>query len=469
MTTDFRMAWLRVALSVLFMASASCALPRGGTGTDAGFIGPDAAADTGSDGGTTCVPADCNDGNACTDDLCTAAGCTQVPNTNSCDDGIYCDGFDTCGDGSCQPGPGNPCTGGTVCDEARHACVGCTMDSDCPLTDTPAWSSCDFGASPCALSGMQTRTVTSYACDTTTAACVATMEPQTQACTRPASETNGLSCSTGPAAGTCVAGSCCTGCLDGSSCVGGTATTACGSAGGTCSSCNDGNALTTDACTAGACTHTCTGCMSGGVCVAGTATSICGSGGGACASCDDGKAYTTDACTGGACTHACTGCTSGGACVAGTATAMCGSAGGACASCNDGNPCTADACSAGACTHAIAADGTACPTGVCATGACVQCLVSADCPDPAASRCESSTHTCGPCGGDPACAHFTSPALPYCWLPAGVCMASCAGGCKHPVYNVCYSGTANTQCGSGGADCVNCTASGQTCTGGTCG
>jgi hypothetical protein len=57
----------------------------------------------------------CDDGNACTADKCTDAGCTATPQTGACDDGNPCTENDACKDGACK--------GEKVCD--------CTKDGDC--------------------------------------------------------------------------------------------------------------------------------------------------------------------------------------------------------------------------------------------------------------------------------------------------------------------------------------------------
>jgi len=75
---------------------------------------------------------DCNDGNQCTDDNCNAeSGCVYANNTNSCDDGVFCNGSDTCSAGSCTAHTGDPCSPPLYCNEASDICVGCSVDEDC--------------------------------------------------------------------------------------------------------------------------------------------------------------------------------------------------------------------------------------------------------------------------------------------------------------------------------------------------
>ncbi len=68
------------------------------------------------------TPVDCDDGVGCTDDSCNEATnqCDNVPNNANCDNGLFCDGLETCDSMS-------DCQAGTVlnCDDG----VGCTNDS----------------------------------------------------------------------------------------------------------------------------------------------------------------------------------------------------------------------------------------------------------------------------------------------------------------------------------------------------
>ncbi len=61
-------------------------------------------------------PPDCDDGNVCTDDTCDpTSGCVHSNSTAACSDGLFCNGSDTCSDGSCSIHSGNPCPPGTTC------------------------------------------------------------------------------------------------------------------------------------------------------------------------------------------------------------------------------------------------------------------------------------------------------------------------------------------------------------------
>lgn len=68
-----------------------------------------------------------DDDNICTVDVCDGVGvCAHPPNNlQACDDGLFCNGEDTCGNGTCSFHTGNPCLGGCVevCDESSDTCV----------------------------------------------------------------------------------------------------------------------------------------------------------------------------------------------------------------------------------------------------------------------------------------------------------------------------------------------------------
>ncbi len=87
--------------------------------------------------GTACS----SDGNACTDDACDGTGaCVHAPNSGGCDDGVFCNGADTCAAGTCSTHAGDPCVGGgecaDVCQEAYRSCfsTGACSDDGEPCT-----------------------------------------------------------------------------------------------------------------------------------------------------------------------------------------------------------------------------------------------------------------------------------------------------------------------------------------------
>jgi hypothetical protein len=90
--------------------------------------------------GTPCT----DDGNVCTNDECDGQGaCIHPDNVVGCDDGLFCTATDQCSGGSCV-GSGDPCTGGTecndACDEVGDTCAdpfgtSCTEDQNVCTAD----------------------------------------------------------------------------------------------------------------------------------------------------------------------------------------------------------------------------------------------------------------------------------------------------------------------------------------------
>ena len=75
----------------------------------------------------------CNDGVGCTDDSCNEGtdSCDNIANDANCDNGLFCDGAETChATLDCQAGS-DPCVGFFGCDEANDVCVECFVDGDC--------------------------------------------------------------------------------------------------------------------------------------------------------------------------------------------------------------------------------------------------------------------------------------------------------------------------------------------------
>ncbi|MEE8523859.1 MAG: M36 family metallopeptidase [Thermoanaerobaculia bacterium] len=116
-------------------------------------VANDANCDNGlfCDGAETCDPVldcqtgtapDCDDGVACTVDSCDegAGACDNAPNDPLCDNGLFCDGVEACDPVlGCLAGGGDPCAAGETCDEDGDICVGtcgqkrdpCVVDEDC--------------------------------------------------------------------------------------------------------------------------------------------------------------------------------------------------------------------------------------------------------------------------------------------------------------------------------------------------
>jgi hypothetical protein len=279
--------------------------------------------------GTACT-ADTND---CTDDICDGSGsCTHPNNTASCDDGLFCNGADTCSGGSCSSHAGDPCSGGGECAD--------TCDDDLDTCNLPGGTACTDDTNGC----------TDDVCD------------GSGSCTHPNNTApcdDGVFCN---GADTCSGGSCSS--HAGDPCSGGDeCADTCDDDLDTCNlpdgtSCtDDGEECTDDFCDgSGACTH----------------PAIAGS-------CDDGVFCNgADTCHGGFCSqHAGDPCTGGGEC-----SDTCDEDADTC-NLPDGTPCTADAdictddvCDGeGSCSHpantAPCDDGDACTTGdACAAGTC---------------------------------------------------------------------------------------------------
>ena len=75
---------------------------------------------------------ECDDGVSCTVDSCnqSTSTCDNVPDDGACDNGLFCDGVETCDPAlDCQPGV-DPCAGG-ACDEAGDVCTSVCGDGTC--------------------------------------------------------------------------------------------------------------------------------------------------------------------------------------------------------------------------------------------------------------------------------------------------------------------------------------------------
>ena len=102
------------------------------------------------------APVNCNDNVSCTVDSCndTTDACDHVPDDALCDDGLFCDGAETCHVTlGCQTG-GDPCPG-QFCDESGAACVDCLSSVQCDDgvfcngAELCAGGTCQVGTSPC--------------------------------------------------------------------------------------------------------------------------------------------------------------------------------------------------------------------------------------------------------------------------------------------------------------------------------
>jgi hypothetical protein len=461
--------------------------------------------------GDTCVNGqctgkakNCDDGNACTDDTCDAAGgCKYEYATGPCSDDA-CKTGQTCVDGQCQGGKvkscndNNPCTADS-CDDTgcQHKPLtgGCDDGNACTQGDSCATGTCAGTAKSCD----DGNPCTDDTCDS--------------------GATGG--CKNTPTAGTCDDGSKCTqndGCTN-------------GSCAGKAVPCDDSNPCTTDSCDpqngcahqaqAGACNDgdPCTSgekCSADGVCAGGLAVDCddknpctadtCDISSGACknvaapAKCDDSNSCTqNDFCQNGQCVGQTGGCDDSNPCT----TDVCDGVKGcvhsnSAAACDDGNPCTtSDTCSAGSCVGGVAPkcdDGNACTNDGCdAKTGCTHAANTAVCDDgdPCSSgdkcnagKCSGGANVCG-CSTQADCDAQPNPNVclgklicdtakfPYKCVAdsktAVTCDTSTDTGCKTTACDAktgkCAVTTIsdNSPCTDGNA----CT-TGDTCTGGVC-
>ena len=143
--------------------------------------------DTG-DGCQPGVTVDCDDNVACTDGICDEAldTCTQSPNDASCDDGLWCNGLESCHlTEGCQPVDGSApsCDDGVSCtdDECDEDTDACTHTTNAGHCDDGLWcngqetcdaiNDCQAGAAPDCRDDLECTTET---CDETTDTCLQT-------------------------------------------------------------------------------------------------------------------------------------------------------------------------------------------------------------------------------------------------------------------------------------------------------
>jgi hypothetical protein len=336
------------------------------------------------------VPADCDDGNPCTNDYCDPEDgqCGHANGTDPCEDGDPCTQGDVCAEGACVPGPV------PSCDDREP----CTDDFCDPITglcaNQPNTATCDDG-DPCTIGDVCFNGVCQpgdpLICDDSNDCTTDSCDP-VDGCTYVFNEapcSDGNACTIGDA---CFQGSC----QPGGPLV-----------------CDDGNACTDDACdTATGCTTTFNTdpCDDGDVC---TTDDVCGGGtcAGTAADCDDGNVCTDDSCDAdtGECRHEANGasCDDGDACTTGD-TCL----GGACQTgdpvvCDDSNDCTDDSCSpaTGECVFVFNSapcdDGSPCTEGdTCLGGAC-QSGTAIDCDDQNECTDDGCSELTGECFNDP--------------------------------------------------------------------
>jgi hypothetical protein len=215
-------------------ATDSCAHTAGNASCDDGLYcnGSETChATLGCQGGTG---PDCDDGVSCTVDSCdeVADSCAHAPDHDACDNDVFCDGLESCDPVSGCVDHADPCAPPTLCDEPNARCVNCLTDANC--------NDGQF------CNGMET-------CNTTTGFCVAGTPPSCD---------DGLACtmdSCSPASDSCVHSPDHSECDDGLHCNGSElCDPAQGCQPGTPVDCDDAVACTVDACDEfnNVCTHT---------------------------------------------------------------------------------------------------------------------------------------------------------------------------------------------------------------------
>jgi hypothetical protein len=391
--------------------------------TPAGTLCSDGNTCTGGDvcslGNCVGVPANCDDGIACSLDSCDPkSGCVHTGQAKACDDGKPCT-VETCDlTAGCLSSPaiGQPCDDGNACTSGDACTVG------------PVGAVCSGGAK---LVCNDNNPCTSDSCD-----------PKVGCVTAPQ---NGAPCNDGDA---CTTGDICSA----------------GACKGSGTPCDDANPCTADACVAGKCTSTpkSGSCDDGNVCTTGEG---CISGNcvpAAKVNCDDANPCTSETCdpklgckytpaSGSSCDDG-NPCTSPDTCGSGKCT-------GSAKICDDKNPCTNDLCdsASGNCAAVpqpgkVCDDGSLCTTpdvcqgnGACAGTPAVKCDDGNACTDDA---CLAATGKCANTPNSAPCSDGQLCTKEQC--SAGSCVASPAPGTSCDDGNLCTTGDV---CGSDGKTC----------------
>ena len=230
------------------------------------------------------TPVNCGDAIACTVDVCDedADGCRHVVDDELCDDGLYCNGAETC-DATIGCIDGAPPCAASICNEDDRLCAGCLDDVDCDDGDDCTVDVCSAGL--CANDPITDCCVDDEQCSSPTACHTAMCvggRCQVVAVEDGTSCDDGLFCN---GIETCVDG----GCVDGiPPCE---ETESCNELDDVCESpvecsvdteCDDGNPCTDDACHANVCDHPTNesacddgdGCTSQDVCSGGVCAGI---------------------------------------------------------------------------------------------------------------------------------------------------------------------------------------------------
>jgi cysteine-rich repeat protein len=102
-------------------------------------VGVDCPADQFQPLGIACA----SDANICTTDQCDGFGaCAHTANSAPCDDGLFCNGADTCAAGTCSVHSGSPCPG---VDGDSDCSESCAESTDSCTANDPELAACDDG------------------------------------------------------------------------------------------------------------------------------------------------------------------------------------------------------------------------------------------------------------------------------------------------------------------------------------
>lgn len=156
-----------------------------------------------------------NDGNVCTDDHCSGTGvCLHTANTASCDDGLYCNGADTCAGTVCHHS-GDPCVGGSECDDLCNETTDDCFD--------PGGTPCTSDGNPCSVDACDGGGICTHAagnagttCRSATGQCdaVETCTGATTSCPADVNRPDGFPCTDGDSCtnpDVCTGGACTSG------------------------------------------------------------------------------------------------------------------------------------------------------------------------------------------------------------------------------------------------------------------
>ena len=139
---------------------------------------------TGCQAGT---PVACDDAVACTVDACDEAAnaCTHTASNAACDDGLFCNGVETCGLTGCQTATPVVCDDAVACtvdacDEGANACTHMASNAAC---DDGLFCN---GVETCGLTGCQAGTP--VVCDDAVACTVDRCDESARACTHDAAD-----------------------------------------------------------------------------------------------------------------------------------------------------------------------------------------------------------------------------------------------------------------------------------------